>query len=1127
MAINLGNIVSVDGKNVGSGISSGLDAASLIEGLIEAKRIPITGLEDTISVNSEKLTAFGELRSLTESLSSAASFMRNKPGFGVEADNIFNYRTSSLVSNSSVSAANYLSIASDPGAPTGNYDIQIGGLAKALRTESTSFTGQTTDVTEAASGSTAGLFSAGTFQLTTTAATLIGDTLSASEYTVDGAGDGVNLTAAGIHNLVIPTDGGLTNFSGVVSGFDATAKATDLVDITVDINGTTFSTFNVDASSGGRRIASGTTITFSDGNGTRFDIITAQNFDINEGNPGTEANLLNFEAALDTALASQSIYQSRELANFTDQTSGLLSGLDGTNTQLYSDGFNPTTGTHGSFGEFTVTAVSDAGVNDASISVVIDGETYEATTIGADTVVTTHAGDILVDADYSVNGAIVGTTLGTGISNIVADVAGGDTTLMGTISGFGATWNDLANDTVDLAVTINGTAYTAAGVAADTGGGLNEIASGTTITFTDGAGNSFDIITGDAAVIGSQVNADTFAANLDTALASQSIFQNRVPGIFDSSQLNTTQTSLLTGFDANDFTLSSDSFTVPAGTHGVIDGFEVTAVTGVGNGDGIIRVVIDGETYEATGLGNGTDNVTTNIVLASTTTDKEFRITVGDAAGSLNLTDAASATALEDTLNSLFKVDLVGSNITLNSTTTNKSLDLNLADAGIDLNFGTTTTASAIEAALDTAFGANSTSITINEDDSLANIASAINAKTSTSNVQANIIQVNTNDYRLVLESTESGVENQFSIVDSTGALTEASFTTTQSAANSNFQVNGIEVERTSNSVNDVIDKLTFNLLQITPDYQTGSATEISATIENDLDTVEAAIINFIDAYNNFQLFTSKQNQRGDDLELTEGAVLGRNSSLQTLGNQIINELNSSVSGADNADFARLSSLGITFTDFVGDDENPATANILTYDPFTLKQELANNFEATKEIFEFQFNASTSNIARLASTNDITLTDFKIDIDTGRAEGNEVRILDTDGAFLYNATLTASGSSYKITGQDGTTIEGLDLIYTGDGTETIDINLSTGIADRLFNIYEGYISEDGVIDTELDNINDHDTRLQEEIDKLEARIEKFRDDQLILYTNLEAAVTKVNTLLDFLDAQSKSMFGDS
>ena len=168
-SINLGSVVQRDGRTVLSGSQSGLDTDALIEALTAARRAPADELEARNETIDAQLEAYSELRSILATFRSAVDVLRNPPGVQNASQNIFEYRTTTLISNTTVAASNYLSVTAEPGTVVQNFTInEIGQLAREAKqfTGDFSLTSTTSDSVVTASGvHTAGLFSAGTFTL--------------------------------------------------------------------------------------------------------------------------------------------------------------------------------------------------------------------------------------------------------------------------------------------------------------------------------------------------------------------------------------------------------------------------------------------------------------------------------------------------------------------------------------------------------------------------------------------------------------------------------------------------------------------------------------------------------------------------------------------------------------------------------------------------------------------------------------------------------------------------------------------------------------------------------------------------------------------------------------------------
>ena len=104
--------------------------------------------------------------------------------------------------------------------------------------------------------------------------------------------------------------------------------------------------------------------------------------------------------------------------------------------------------------------------------------------------------------------------------------------------------------------------------------------------------------------------------------------------------------------------------------------------------------------------------------------------------------------------------------------------------------------------------------VTITDTMSLADIADAINAESDDTGVQATVLQVSSSSYRLVLTSVDTGetiaasavsgddVLNSLGLTDSDGAFADV----LQEAQDAILTLDGIEVTRSSNDIDDLLD---------------------------------------------------------------------------------------------------------------------------------------------------------------------------------------------------------------------------------------------------------------------------------------------------------------------------------
>lgn len=154
---------------------------------------------------------------------------------------------------------------------------------------------------------------------------------------------------------------------------------------------------------------------------------------------------------------------------------------------------------------------------------------------------------------------------------------------------------------------------------------------------------------------------------------------------------------------------------------------------------------------------------------------------------------------------------------------------------------------------------------------SLNEIRDLVNA--SVPGVTASVINVGASespDWRLVVTGKESGAAKALTITQDTGlGLTFDPITT---AKNAMFTVNGIAVQRDTNTVGDVIPGVSFTLLA-----PTAPGSDLTLTVSTDLPGVKAKIKKLVDAFNDVVSFINS-NSNYDAATKTAGSFFGDNS---------------------------------------------------------------------------------------------------------------------------------------------------------------------------------------------------------------------------------------------------------
>lgn len=574
------------------------------------------------------------------------------------------------------------------------------------------------------------------------------------------------------------------------------------------------------------------------------------------------------------------------------------------------------------------------------------------------------------------------------------------------------------------------------------------------------------------------------------------------------------------GTDGTDDTLVSDANTVATTTlAGAFSSLSATYTAGSDGGDGSFTsntisftVTIGGETYtsnditlldgsidaDTSGNGDGAgDNGFGNRIAAGTviTFTKDVQTGTGSQA---DVTFQFTTGSADLTVDNSTDADTLATNI-------QTFLDDNTVSV----------TQESVEPFRPGTFELGGVEITLAEGDTLTEIRSKINAVSNSSGVSAEIIEVSSGSFSLQLKATTTGTANAIAEF-AAGSLTFGgdveSFTETQAAEDATFTFDGLAITRSTNTFDDLIDNVSISLLQ-----DSGAVESTLEITENDT-VAQNGIVDFLNAYNDLKTFVAIQTERDDNGALVETAVLGNESILRETVLAIDTQLNELVEGLSDDAIQTLFNVGISFTDFEGDDETPPVANIFEVDFDLLENAFANDFDEVRRLFEFDFVSNSTELSVFETSNNITLTSFKLDIDESRAVGEQVHVLDADtDEFLFYAEVSNTG---LIVGADGTAIEGLKLVYTGDGTDVINVSLSQGAADKIFNVLDSILEDDtGALDVTLDDLLDEADDLEDDQTDITEEIAAERDRLLERFAGLEAAISQFNNILTFLEAQ--------
>lgn len=414
--------------------------------------------------------------------------------------------------------------------------------------------------------------------------------------------------------------------------------------------------------------------------------------------------------------------------------------------------------------------------------------------------------------------------------------------------------------------------------------------------------------------------------------------------------------------------------------------------------------------------------------------------------------------------------------------------------------------------------GAAGINVTIGATDTLNQIASKINAVSDQSKVSASVIKVSDGNYRLALKTTETGAaQNYASPVLNVGYAVETN------AVDAIMTVDGTSITRSSNAISDVVDGITFNLLAVTP-----PADDLTVKVTPDTEITKSAIFNFVDAYNEFRIFAAKQMETGTDGRPKETAVLTGSSTLRSVMSRVNAEVASVVNGIASGNADRLADIGITFSDFPGDEETPFVRNVLNIDEDKLDAALAGKFEQVRNVFEFDYTSDNPNLNVFSRSNSLAVSSVTLDLQYSFSNYTATYDIGAGPVTINLEHEDLSGGGVVLRGPEGSPLAGLVLIYTDNVNSIVDLDMSQGIADRVFNSLEDVLDENnGILTTELETIVDTNERLETEIARIDEMVERYRQTLLRQFSALESAIAQANTLLQSLSAQANAQLAAS
>ena len=379
-------------------------------------------------------------------------------------------------------------------------------------------------------------------------------------------------------------------------------------------------------------------------------------------------------------------------------------------------------------------------------------------------------------------------------------------------------------------------------------------------------------------------------------------------------------------------------------------------------------------------------------------------------------------------------------------------------------------------------------------------INTAQDAKGNPINVNATIIQSGTDGKsQLVLSSKNTGTGSKgaesFSLAgpgSNNLGLSSMEPLTSSAALNAHFTLNGVAMERTSNTVSDAVPGMTFNL-------QAGDPTKTTTlNVSIDKTAITAAMQDVVNKFNGFyQDYKSKTTSTtAADGTITSG-VFNNEFSIRTIVSQVHNALMGSVAGiSPNAPFNSAASVGLKTN----------RDGTLSLDTGAFQAALDKDATGVANVFNTTGSSSSPLLTFQGATTATTTAPISFNVGQPDAQGGlsaQFSIAAPGGGLPITSTLTSSNGLFH--GAAGTPFEGLAVEASAGATGTL--NVSRGLSQNLGDLVKSLTSSSsGNIGSIVQNIGAENHNLTQQIATQQSRLDRRKSELQKTYANLETTV---------------------
>ena len=397
--------------------------------------------------------------------------------------------------------------------------------------------------------------------------------------------------------------------------------------------------------------------------------------------------------------------------------------------------------------------------------------------------------------------------------------------------------------------------------------------------------------------------------------------------------------------------------------------------------------------------------------------------------------------------------------------------------------------------------GGASADIAVDGSMTIQDVRNAVNSRSATTGVAATVLQVATGDVRLVLTAHNTGQVITMSngagddVLAQLGLSADGGTTiqhAIQGARTARFTIDGVAIERSSNKIDDALQGVTLNLFKSEP------GTTVTVEVERSLEAVKEKVTSLVDAYNAFRDFVSQQSQVSTDGKVSADSPLFANTFLRDMQTKVSTVLGGTATGGTGGS---LRDLGITLD----------ASNKMQIDSTKLDSALLTKLDKVRNILEYRFESSSADLALYSRSGPLQDTAFTVSIIDADADGQ------IESASIDGVGVDVTGKVIKC--RDGTAYSGLQFIWAGTGSTSINVKASQGVADKTYDELNKVLDDvQGRLANEVGEIQSGTTKAQAEIDKISERAERYRDQLVTKFSALEFALAQSKAMLQQIRA---------